>query len=99
MNARRRCVMNEETISETKLNQPQTPKGALNSAIQSPFMGLGQDTEQPKSKGYFDGRGAQVNPANKFLKTSYVQEHWEGIDEDTLLENKRTQYIEVFPKT
>ncbi len=52
-----------------------------------------------KPKEYFGGMGAQVNPANKFLKTSYVQEHWEGIDEDSLLENKRTQYIEVFPKT
>ncbi len=51
------------------------------------------------SKEYFAGRGAQVNPANRFLKTSYVQEHWEGIDEDTLTENKHTQYIEVFPKT
>jgi len=54
---------------------------------------------EPKAKEYFDGRGAQVNPSNRFLKTSYVQEHWEGIDEDSLMENKRTQYIEVFPKT
>jgi len=54
---------------------------------------------EQKPKEYFDGRGAQVNPANKFLKTSYVQEHWEGIDEDSLMENKHTQYIEVFPKT
>src|SRR5579863_7481058 len=53
----------------------------------------------PPPKEYFGGRGAQVNPANKFLKTSYVQEHWEGIDEDSLMENKHTQYIEVFPKT
>ena len=52
-----------------------------------------------EKKEYFDGRGAQINPANKFLKTSYVQEHWEGIDEDSLLENKQTAYIEVFPKT
>src|ERR1700722_11181205 len=51
------------------------------------------------SKEYFAGRGAQLNPSNKFLKTSYVQEHWEGIDEDSLTENKHTQYIEVFPKT
>ncbi len=80
--------------------QPQTPKGALkaNPSTQSPFRGLGQEG-QPNSKEYFTGRGAQVNPANKFLKTSYVQEHWEGIDEDSLTENKQTQYIEVFPKT
>jgi len=52
-----------------------------------------------KPDNYFHGRGAQVNPANQYLKTSYVQEHWEGIDEDSLLENKKTQYIEVYPKT
>lgn len=60
--------------------------------------GIGGETSPPV-KEYFGGRGAQVNPANKFLKTSYVQEHWEAIDEDSLLENKHTQYIEVFPKT
>jgi len=54
---------------------------------------------EAEKKEYFDGRGAQVNPTNRFFKTSYVQEHWEGIDEDTLMENKHTQYIEVFPKT
>ena len=86
--------MNEET----HIISPQTPKGALSKTIQSPFRGLGQENES-KPKEYFDGRGAQVNPANRFLKTSYVQEHWEGIDEDSLMENKRTQYIEVFPKT
>ena len=48
---------------------------------------------------YFQGRGAQVNPHNRYLKTSYVQEHWEGLDENSLLENKKTQYIEVYPKT
>ena len=54
---------------------------------------------EPGKKEYFDGRGAQVNPTNRFFKTSYVQEHWEGIDEDSLMENKQTAYIEVFPKT
>jgi|SRR6185437_3141186 len=48
---------------------------------------------------YFYGRGAQVNPHNQYLKTSYVQEHWEGIDEVDLLQNKKTQYITVYPKT
>ena len=52
-----------------------------------------------RPKNYFHGRGAQVNPHNQYLKTSYVQEHWEGIDEDNMLENKKTQYIEVYPKT
>jgi DNA repair photolyase len=55
--------------------------------------------ENTSKKEYFDGRGAQINPHNRFFKTSYVQEHWEGIDEDSLLENKQTKYIEVFPKT
>jgi DNA repair photolyase len=55
--------------------------------------------KETKEKDYFHGRGAQVNPTNRFFKTSYVQEHWEGIDEDSLMENKHTQYIEVFPKT
>jgi DNA repair photolyase len=54
---------------------------------------------ETEKKEYFDGRGAQVNPHNRFFKTAYVQEHWEGLDEDSLLENKRTQYIEIFPKT
>jgi DNA repair photolyase len=52
-----------------------------------------------RPENYFHGRGAQVNPANQYLKTSYVQEHWEGLDEDSLLENRKTQYIEVHPKT
>jgi len=54
---------------------------------------------ETKTEEYFHGRGAQVNPTNRFFKTSYVREHWEGIDEDFLMENKHTQYIEVFPKT
>src|SRR5580692_6028900 len=105
MKERRRCGMSKETLNEPKLNKPQTPKGVFpkgiyseNSAPQSPFRGLGQ-TGELKPKEYFAGRGAQLNPSNRFLKTSYVQEHWEGIDEDSLMENKRTQYIEVFPKT
>jgi DNA repair photolyase len=30
---------------------------------------------------YYKGRGAQINPKNKFLPEAYVQEHAEGIDE------------------
>lgn len=30
---------------------------------------------------YYKGRGAQLNPKNRFLKEEYVQEHAEGIDE------------------
>ncbi len=30
---------------------------------------------------YYKGRGAQLNPKNKYLKNEYAQEHAEGIDE------------------
>jgi len=39
-----------------------------------------------KNEEYFKGRGAQVNTHNNFLKTNYVAEHREGIDE-FMLEN------------
>ncbi|GAA4302719.1 PA0069 family radical SAM protein [Compostibacter hankyongensis] len=42
---------------------------------------------------YYHGRGAQVNPANKYLKGEYVQEHAEGIDE-WWQPDERTEYIE-----
>lgn len=47
---------------------------------------------------YISGRGAQVNPHNRFLSQSKVTEHWEGIDEEESLEGK-TKFIEVYPKT
>lgn len=34
-----------------------------------------------KSENYFKGRGAQLNPHNRFEKNDYVKEHNEGIDE------------------
>ena len=51
-----------------------------------------------EEKKYFNGRGAQVNPTNRFFKNSYVKEFPEMIDED-MLKEEQTQYIEVFPKT
>jgi DNA repair photolyase len=39
---------------------------------------------------YFKGRGAQIKTANKFLKSQYVTEHIEGLDEP-LLSALRTQ--------
>lgn len=54
---------------------------------------------EKQHKEYFNGRGAQVNPHNRFFKTQYVQEHWEGLDEDSLTENRHTAYIDVYPKT
>ncbi len=50
-----------------------------------------------KNEDYFKGRGAQVNTPNKFLKTTYVAEHEEGIDE-FMLQNSATQLFEEHPK-
>ncbi len=49
------------------------------------------------NKEYFKGRGAQVNTHNRFLKSKYVQEHVEGLDE-LMLENSSTQLIDEHPK-
>jgi DNA repair photolyase len=46
---------------------------------------------------FFKGRGAQINVHNKFLKTKYVTDHIEGLDEP-LLENTTTQIFEETPK-
>jgi len=46
---------------------------------------------------FFKGRGAQVNTHNKFLKSKYVQDHPEGLDEP-YLENTNTQIFEETPK-
>ena len=48
---------------------------------------------------HLSGRGAQINPANKFLQHEFVTEHKEGIDEDTLLHAPKTQFIFESPKT
>ncbi len=47
---------------------------------------------------YFKGRGAQINPNNKFQQQQYVQEHFEGLDE-TFLQAEKTQIIYTYPKT
>ncbi len=60
---------------------------------------INQKNEILKSSGdYFDGRGAQVNTQNRFLKHAYSTEHIEGIDEE-FLHNEKTEYIDTFPKT
>lgn len=46
---------------------------------------------------FFKGRGAQVNTHNKFLKSKYVAEHTEGIDEP-MLEDSKTQLFEETAK-
>ncbi|WP_316805093.1 PA0069 family radical SAM protein [Pedobacter nototheniae] len=45
-----------------------------------------EDDDKP----YFRGRGAQVNPHNKFLKDDYVKEHVEGIDDWEESDHKTT---------
>lgn len=47
---------------------------------------------------YFKGRGAQVNPNNKFLKNQYSQDHIEGLDEG-FLQKEKTEVIFTYPKT
>jgi DNA repair photolyase len=39
---------------------------------------------------YFKGRGAQLNPHNRFAKNDYVKEHDEGIDEWEEVDHKTT---------
>lgn len=47
---------------------------------------------------YFKGRGAQLNPNNKFNKTKYSQENLEIIDE-SFLQKDKTEIIYSYPKT
>jgi len=49
-------------------------------------------------KQYFKGRGAQVNPHNKFLKDVYVKAHDEGID-DWEESDRKTSFIFEQSKT
>ena len=46
---------------------------------------------------YFKGRGAQIKSENKFLKSQYVTDHIEGLDEP-LLENPLTQIFQETAK-
>ncbi|GHE30671.1 PA0069 family radical SAM protein [Sphingobacterium griseoflavum] len=46
---------------------------------------------------YIKGRGAQVNPHNKFFSQQYVQEHIEGLDEH-FAGSARTKIIATYPK-
>ena len=51
-----------------------------------------------ESEQYLQGRGAQINTKNKFLKTELTKEYIEGIDEWTE-SNTATQYIEQEAKS
>lgn len=51
-----------------------------------------------KANDFLKGRGAQFNPANKYLKQEYVTEHIEGLDEQ-MLSDLKTDFIQAHPKT
>lgn len=44
------------------------------------------------------GRGAQINPHNKYLAQKIVEEHIEGIDEKVSINHKRKVYVESSKK-
>jgi DNA repair photolyase len=54
--------------------------------------------EKEEGDQYLQGRGAQFNTKNKFLKNENTREHIEGID-DWSEENSKTQYLEQQSKT
>lgn len=53
---------------------------------------------EEQNDSYFKGRGAQINPHNRFLKHKAVEEHYEQIDE-ALLQEEKTEIIFTHPKT
>ena len=67
-------------------------------------MSLKQDhyklkpNEQEDKDQYHQGRGAQLNTKNKFLKNESTREHVEGID-DWTEDHLPTQYLEQEAKT
>lgn len=44
---------------------------------------------------YQKGRGAQINPTNKYLSHEFVREHVEGIDEDSTINHPRKVFLET----
>lgn len=52
-----------------------------------------------KKEDRIEGRGAQHNPHNRFLRHEYAREHEEGIDVAPDRERGRTKFVEVHPKT
>src|SRR6188472_3127020 len=54
--------------------------------------------DQEENSQYLQGRGAQINTKNKFLKNESTREHIEGID-DWEASNTPTQYFEQESKT
>ena len=58
----------------------------------------GENDQGKKAEQYMQGRGAQMNTKNRFLKNETTREHIEGID-DWTEENVPTQYLEQESKT
>lgn len=54
--------------------------------------------DESAENGYFKGRGAQINPHNKFVNNIYIKEHAEGIDEWEEAD-KKTSFIFENSKT
>ena len=54
--------------------------------------------EKPEANQYLQGRGAQINTKNRFLKDEKIREHIEAVD-DWEEPNVATQYIEQESKT
>ncbi|MET4081341.1 DNA repair photolyase [Pedobacter sp. UYP30] len=54
--------------------------------------------DESAENGYFKGRGAQINPHNKFVNNVYLKEHAEGIDEWEEAD-KKTSFIFEKSKT
>ncbi|MBL3654688.1 PA0069 family radical SAM protein [Fulvivirga sediminis] len=47
---------------------------------------------------YRKGRGSQIQTKNPYLSQEYVTEHWEGLDEELLMEQIPTQILYETPK-
>lgn len=54
--------------------------------------------DEKEQETYYKGRGAQINPQNRFLPNTYEQIHAEAIDE-WWQPDEKTQYLEENPKT
>lgn len=55
-----------------------------------------------ENKGYIKGRGAQLNPHNRFLSENYhIEDDFLNycFNENEAPENNKTQYLEIFPKS
>ncbi len=48
---------------------------------------------------YFKGKGAQVNPSNKFLKLVLDDQFWDGMDEPNMVDRPRLEIFEEHPKS